>query len=161
MQKHINKRGVNMKIKIIIMTAFLMLSAFTVSCSSKAESLWSDNLSLVIEQAKQTNKPILINFTGSDWCGWCHKLRDEVFSQKEFMDYATANLILFEADFPTPKIKQTDALKAQNNELQTRYKIEGYPTIILIDKDMNELGRTGYQYGGAESYVAHLKELME
>jgi protein disulfide-isomerase len=117
---------------------------------------WSDALKL----AGELDRPILINFTGSDWCSWCIKLSDEVFTKQEFIDYAKANLILLKLDFPK-RIPQSNELKMQNRNLQNKFNINGYPTIVLADKEGTEIQRTGYQPGGAVAYVSHLQELLK
>ncbi len=105
------------------------------------------------------SQPIFVFFTGSDWCGWCVKLRQEALDTKAFEKFAADNLILFEADFPRGK-KQSGAVKKQNEELAARFGVRGYPTVLLLDAEGKELGRTGYRKGGADAYVAHLKELL-
>ena len=105
------------------------------------------------------NRAIFVDFTGSDWCGWCFKLDDEVFSQQEFIEYAQTNLILLELDFPR-NIPQSEETKLYNRSILERYKVKGFPTILLLDKNGNELNRTGYQPGGAQKYVEHIKALI-
>ncbi|MCL1827676.1 MAG: thioredoxin family protein [Candidatus Cloacimonetes bacterium] len=145
--------------KWVIIAMIVLLAS--ISCkATKSEGNWTEDYTAAVQKAKDTDKTILINFTGSDWCGWCMKLSKEVFTQPEFQEYATGNLILFKADFPN-KIKQTEQLKTQNQALAKKYNIEGFPTILLLDKDEQVLGQTGYQYGGAKSYVQHLKGFIE
>ena len=120
---------------------------------------WLTDYTLALHFAKESGKPVLINFTGSDWCPWCFRLRDEVFSQDAFINYAKENLILLMIDFPMYKELPAEQVKA-NNALQEKYKIEGYPTVVLINAEGKEIARTGYREGGAENYVTHLKELL-
>jgi protein disulfide-isomerase len=112
-------------------------------------------------KSKAENKPILINLTGSDWCGWCIKIEKDVFSQKIFQDFAAENLILMEADFPRKK-QQAPELKKQNKALEDKYLNEGYPTIWLLDSEGNKLSPEdlGEFKANAEDYVKHLKELL-
>jgi len=119
-----------------------------------------DDFAAAQKEAAAFKQPIFMFFTGSDWCGWCIKLRGEALDTKAFEKFAAANLILFEADFPQGK-KQSAALKRQNAELAQKYGVRGYPTVFLVDDAGKELGRTGYQAGGADAYVKHLKELLE
>jgi protein disulfide-isomerase len=135
------------------------LVAFS-AASMAAESGWLTDYEAAKKQAKEENKPILINFTGTDWCGWCIKIEKEIFSKDEFKAYAKDNLILMEVDFPEKK-KQSDEVKAQNKILDKEFKIEGYPTIFLIDAEGKKLSEDiGYREGGAQAYVDHLKELL-
>ena len=113
-----------------------------------------------MKAAKERNVPILADFSGSDWCGWCIKLDKEVFAKEEFKVFADKNLVRFLADFPAHKKLATE-LEAQNKGLSEKYKIQGFPTVLLLSADGDILARTGYRRGGPEAYVAHLKELIE
>lgn len=120
---------------------------------------WMTDFEAAKKLAAEKNLPILMDFTGSDWCGWCKRLDAEVFSRKAFKDYAKTDLILFVADFPMRK--QLDAaVKEQNDKLKAQFGVRGYPTIVLLDAKGNEIARTGYRQGGAEAYVEHLKGLI-
>jgi thioredoxin-related protein len=112
------------------------------------------------KEAAAFKQPIFAFFTGSDWCGWCMKLRSEVIDTKEFEKFAADNLILLEVDFPRGK-KQSSSVKKQNAGLASTYAVRGYPTVYLLDADGKELGKTGYQEGGGAAYVKHLKELLD
>jgi protein disulfide-isomerase len=127
----------------------------------KAEDLkWFTDLPKAQEQAKADKKLVMLDFTGSDWCGWCIKLNKEVFSQPEFADYAKKNLVLVEVDFPRNK-PQSDALKKANEELQEKYKIEGYPTIIVLDSTGKKLGELSYEPGGPKAFIRELEKLKK
>jgi len=125
-----------------------------------AEAGWLTDFEEAKKQAAEKSLPILADFSGSDWCGWCIKLDNEVFSQSAFKDYAAKNLILFLADFPNSK-PQTAEVKAQNQALSQQYGVRGFPTVLLLDADGNVLGRTGYESGGAGAYVEHLQSLLK
>lgn len=138
-----------------------MVSLAAVSFSMGAESLWMHDFEAAKAKAVKEGKPIFINFTGTDWCGWCIKLEKEVFSKKAFQDYAKENLILVEVDFPRKK-EQTAELKEQNKKLDKEYGVEGYPTLYLLDAQGKKLTEDiGYREGGPEAYVAHLKSLLK
>ena len=130
------------------------------AAEAEAESGWLPDFAKAKKIAAEKKLPILIDFTGSDWCGWCMKLDREVFSQKAFQDYAKDHLVLFKADFPRRK-PQTDEVKKQNRVLMDKYGIRGFPTIILVDAEGTEISRTGYRRGGPEKYVEHLKDLLK
>jgi len=108
--------------------------------------------------ASEQKKDLLIDFTGSDWCGWCKKLDQEVFSKAAFKEAAEGKYILVALDFPQQK-ELPEAEKAQNQKLQADFAVEGFPTIFLADAEGRPFAKTGYQAGGAESYVKHLDEL--
>lgn len=147
--------------KFLITVASLM--AFS-AASMAAESGWLHDYEAAKKQAKEENKPILINFTGTDWCGWCIKIEKEIFSKEEFKAYAKENLVLMEVDFPKKeenKKKQTAEVKAQNKELDKQFEIEGYPTIYLIDAEGKKLSEDlGSHKGDAKAYVELLKGLL-
>ena len=130
------------------------------AAKEEAKAVWLNNYSEAVKQAKESGKPILVDFTGSDWCGWCIKLDKEVFSQPEFIDWAKQNAVLFSADFPQ-NIPQSAALAKQNSKLAEQYQVEGFPTAVLLSPDGREIARTGYQAGGATNYLKHLESLLK
>src|SRR5215216_7551869 len=103
----------------------LSLIALT-SISSATKEGWLDDVEKAKAQAKAESKKILLDFTGSDWCGWCKKLDAEVFSQQAFKDYAAKHLVLVEVDFPKG-FKLAEATSKQNAELAKKFGIRGYP----------------------------------
>lgn len=131
-----------------------------ISAAFAAEEGWLTDFEQAKKEAAEKNRPILVDFSGSDWCGWCIKLESEVFSKKEFNDFAKDSLVLLQVDFPRRK-EQTDEQKHANETLARRYAVQGLPTVLLLDAEGKELARTGYRPGGAENYVKHLKDLME
>jgi thioredoxin-related protein len=132
--------------------------AFT-SVVSAAEG-WTEDYEKAKETAAKDGKDLLIDFTGSDWCGWCIKLTKEVFSKDGFKAEAPKHFVLVELDFPQQK-EQPDAIKKQNEKLQEQFGIEGFPTIVLADAKGRPYATTGYQEGGAEAYLKHLAELRK
>ncbi len=134
-----------------------VLYGLAVSTAAHAAT-WLTDLPAAKAQAGREGKPVLINFTGSDWCGWCMKLRAEVFTQPEFEDYANKNLVLVEIDFPKRKPLPA-AQKKANSDVADRLRIQGYPTLVLLNSQGNEVHRLGYQPGGAQSFVQALAKL--
>ncbi len=123
---------------------------------------WTQDFDAAKATAAKDKKDLLIDFTGSDWCGWCIKLNDEVFSKDAFKNAAPKDFVLVELDFPRKPentAKQSAETKARNEALSEQFGIEGFPTIILADAAGRPYAKTGYQAGGAEKYVAHLAEL--
>jgi protein disulfide-isomerase len=143
--------------KPLILKSIAVLAA---TCSlALAGDGWGEDFEAAKAAAAKDTKPILVDFTGSDWCGWCIKLDKEVFSKKEFKDYAKDNLILLSLDFPHEK-KQSSKLKKQNEALSKKFGVEGFPTVLLLDAEGKKIAETGYQEGGAAKYVEHLKGLL-
>ena len=130
---------------------FLLLCASLVAVTGNSAS-WLTDLSAAKAQAAREGKHVMINFTGSDWCGWCIKLRQEVFSQPEFEAYAAQNLVLVEIDFPKRKQISQATLRA-NAAIADQFKIGGYPTLVFLNPAGKEVRRGGYQPGGARPFV--------
>ena len=147
------------KITLVLFT----LLFFVIACGNKTQTSdelnWTANLEKAIETAKAENKAVLVNFTGSDWCKWCFKLSDEVFSQDDFKEYADENLILVKLDFPR-SISQSSETKAYNQSLAQKYGVQGFPTIIIFNSQGKPVAKTGYQAGGAANYVNHIQSFL-
>jgi thioredoxin-related protein len=142
-------------------TALRTIAALFLTSTLALANGWMTDWEAAKAKAKAENKPILINFTGTDWCGWCIRIEKEVFSKKEFQEYAAKNLILMEVDFPKKK-EQSAELKTQNKALDKEFKIEGYPTIFLLDAEGKKISEDiGYREGGPEAYAKHLQTLIE
>ena len=143
------------------MKAFVtgMAVLMAVEWGAKAAELWTTDFPAAQAQARKENKLILMNFTGSDWCGWCKKLKSDVFTTTEFEQFAKGHLVLVEVDFPN-NVPQTQTLKAANEALQQKFKADGYPTIVVLDKNGKEVWRqVGYLAGGPSVWIGKLKGL--
>jgi len=101
---------------------------------------WGEDLPVALEQAREQEKLVLVNFTGSDWCPPCRMLHDQVLSRQEFVDYAEKRLVLVELDFPRQR-PQTPKLAKANQELAGRFKVDGFPTLLVLDQTGRELDR--------------------
>ena len=144
-----------MKKLLLLATVLLFtgaLTAQTVGATYQAANEgWLVNLDEAYKISKKTGKPIMANFTGSDWCGWCKRLTAAVFVKPEFKKWADKNVVLLELDFPRRFQVPADVRK-QNMSLQQAFKVTGYPTIWVFDleKDaagqynITPLGKTGY-----------------
>jgi protein disulfide-isomerase len=121
---------------------------------------WTTSYEEGQQDAKANNKLVLLDFTGSDWCGWCIMLEKEVFSKPQFKEYASKNLVLVELDFPKRK-PVPDALKIQNVKLARRYQVQGFPTIIVLNGDGQMVGELGYMEGGPEVFIQALEKLRK
>ena len=120
---------------------------------------WSSDFAASKKEAAESKKDLLIDFTGSDWCGWCIKLNKEVFSQDTFKAGVKDKFVLVELDYPQDKSKLSAETIKQNEELSKAYSVQGFPTILLTDADGKPFAATGYEAGGPEAYVKHLDEL--
>jgi protein disulfide-isomerase len=133
------------------------LSALLMLCGGfaglHASEQWETSYKAALDQAAKQDKLVLLDFTGSDWCGWCIKLRKDTFSKPEFQKFAEEKLVLVELDFPRAKEQNPD-LKKQNQELAEKFGIEGFPTLVLLDPKGTEVTRNvGYLAGGPEGFT--------
>ncbi len=138
----------------------MVLAAVAVGAGAYASEGWKTDFSKASAQAKAEGKYMLIDFSGSDWCGWCVKLDKEVFSQAAFKEYAKENLVLVLADFPRDKSKQSTALQKQNETLAEKYGVQGFPTVYILNPEGMPIDKTGYQAGGPEAYVDYIKKVI-
>jgi thioredoxin-related protein len=144
-------------IKTIAVGLVLMITG---SSALAAGGGWLTDFQAAQAAAKASGKYMLVDFTGSDWCGWCIKLKDEVFSKDHFKTEAPKNFVLVELDFPRAKDKLSPKLIAQNKKLRDTYAIRGFPTILIMNASGNVLAKTGYRAGGPEKYIEHLNSLL-
>lgn len=119
---------------------------------------WTENYDQALAQAKKEKKMVLLDFTGSDWCGWCIKLDQEVFATEAFRRYAAENLILVKLDYPRRKTQSTE-IKKQNILLMKQYGVRGFPTCFVLNSEGKQIGQMGYQPGGPEAFIAELNKL--
>lgn len=140
------------KILFLSLLAFISFSAFSQTDSYEAENEgWLVDIDKAFAESEKTGKPILANFTGSDWCGWCKRLTASVFSKKEFQTWADKNVVLLELDFPKRK-QLPQKYQQQNAQLRNAFKVSGYPTIWVFNLSKDDkgnfsiegLGKTGY-----------------
>lgn len=137
---------------------------------SEGGLIWYTNLFKADSVARRTNKPIFGFFTGSDWCGWCHKLQRDVFAKPEFIKWAKEKVILLELDFPRRK-QLPQEQQQQNYGLAQAFQVQGYPTIWLFNvvKDssnnvkLNPYGSLGYPTNAVagQEQVAFLQSVNE
>lgn len=121
---------------------------------------WVDDYDVAVKQAREQGKNLLVDFTGSDWCGWCIKLHEEVFSFESWSTAATKDYILVSLDFPrSQEAKDKVPNPERNDELKNMWGVKGFPTILLMTPDGDIFGRTGYAEGGPDAYLAHMAEL--
>lgn len=147
----------------------VLAGAALISCSAQEKSSsaqtagtelkWTTSMEAAKAEAVARKVPILVDFSGSDWCGWCIRLEKEVFSQPAFKEFAKGNLVLLLVDFPR-RVQQTAEVKMANRKLAEEFGVEGFPTVLLLNAEGRELARTGYKAGGAAAYVEHLKSLL-
>ena len=158
-----------MKIFSTALTIFLALTLATAQDEYGAENEgWLVDLEEAYQESEQTGKPILANFTGSDWCGWCKRLKAAVFDKPAFKEWAEDNVVLLELDLPKRK-QIPEAIRQQNYQLQQQFGVRGYPTIWVFDigKDpetggysISALGKTGYS-PSVEDFISGVNQMLD
>ena len=142
---------------------FILFTVFSISCqinsnsNENTEKIWLTDVSQAIVESKISGKPIFAFFTGKEWCSWCKKLERQILSKEQFINYAKENLVLLELDFPRGRRN----LPQKQIELARKFKIKGYPTVILMDSSTNKIAKTGYESMSPEQYVDHVKVLLK
>ncbi len=149
--------------KKLFLTLFLVLGSLTIQAQ---ELTWQTDMNKALEISKKSKKPIMLFFTGSDWCGWCVRLQKEVLTTPEFAKWAKDNVVLVELDFPrkTPQAAET---QKQNMELQQALGVRGYPTVWFVNatkKDgkinLEQIGSTGYVAGGPSAWLTGANQIL-
>jgi thioredoxin-related protein len=134
------------------------VAALTASAFATTPAGWTTDLEKAFEQAKAENKSVLVEFTGSDWCPPCIAMRKNVFTKKEFVDAASKNFILVELDFP----RGDKEVKEKNQPYADKYKIEGFPTVILFTPEGKEFTRFfASEHPKVDAFLAHLDKSLE
>ena len=148
--------------KIIIA---LLLIAGTATMEAQ-NTVWETNIDVATKLALKKKKPLLLFFTGSDWCGWCIRLQKEVLKTPEFEAWAKDNVVLVELDFPR-RTPQQPEIQQQNAQLQQMFQVRGYPTIWFAEptkKDgkvnLNQLGSSGYVAGGPAKWLEGANQIL-
>ncbi len=120
----------------------LLCSLVLATHSALAAAGWTDNYEKALAQAKTEKKLVLLDFTGSDWCGWCIKLDKEVFSKADFKAFAKDNVVGVTLDFPHGK-KLPKHTVDQNAKLKSEHGVSGFPTLVLVDADGKAINKWG------------------
>ena len=147
---------------VVSAAAIVATAATAAEVAEKGAELgkWTSDAPAAQELAKTTGKPLFIQFTGSDWCGWCKLMDGKVFSTTEWADYAKDNLVLLYIDFPRGK-QQSKELEDQNEKLSEQYGIGGFPTYIILDAQGKQLGQLGAsQDATAQGFIDEVKDVL-
>ncbi|WP_372644793.1 thioredoxin family protein [Ancylomarina sp.] len=146
-----------MNYKTFSFSIFLILASFFNGFSQV------NQLEKAAQIAKEENKLIFINFSGSDWCRSCMVLKQSIIDTEEFASFANNNLIMLDIDFPKKKKNRLSKDQTQYNEkLAEKYNKEGqFPTIIILDSDLNIIAKTGYKRLSPTQYINHIKTLIK
>ncbi len=140
--------------KLVAMT-FAALSVAAFAKSSTPEG-WLDDYDAALKKAEAENKHIVIDFSGSDWCGWCKRLEKEVFNTDEFRKGAKDKYVLLMVDSPNDTSLLTKRAQEQNPKLVDKFGVEGFPTVVVLNPKGEEVARMGYEKGGPKKYLEKL-----
>ena len=155
-----------MKVKSIwmalLMAALASGAAAAPATEGAAPGEWTMDLGAAKALAAETDRPLLLNFTGSDWCGWCRMMERQVFSQEAWQTYAKDRLILVWVDFPRDKSLVPEAFVERNTQLMKEFEVGGFPTYILLDPDgQTRLGQAGASRDvNPERFIAALEDIL-
>lgn len=147
---------------IALLTTILLHSCLLCAFDgqSKGSIKWFTDYDEALKQARSASQPLLMFFTGSDWCGWCNKIDEEAFDTKDFAEAAGNKFVFLKLDFPLYSA-QDPKIKAQNKQLQQRFDVRSFPTVILYDAQENQqIGTTGYRAGGGKQYAGYLYKMF-
>ena len=137
----------------------LVTVIFTLAGSAFAKEGWLVSFEKAKQQAAKEGKPILMEFTGSDWCPPCINLKNKVFNSSEFKTQMPPKYILVKLDSPRDKSKQSQAEQGHVRQMITQFKITGYPTVVITDSTGNELHRqSGYGGEPAQQWIDSLNQ---
>ncbi len=147
-----------MRLSLSIRTALIAAFAAGATGSLHAGEVWTENGAEALARAQREKKDLFVAFTGSDWTIYDAKLAGEVFDQAQFISEAPRAFVLLRLDFPKKK-QLSPELKRQNDEWKAKFRVNGFPTVMLLDSAGKVYARTGYRPKGAEAYLKHLAEL--
>jgi thioredoxin-related protein len=155
-----------MKTRIIFSTALILLISLTSIVAQQVEkfdtTLWVNNITIAKTAAAEKGHPIMLVFSGSDWCKPCIKLKTQILLTETFSAYAKDHYILLNLDFPRKaKNKLSDEQQAHNDELASKYNMDGvFPLVVIIDVDGKVLATSGYLDLSPSEYIANLESLL-
>lgn len=121
---------------------------------------WTEDYAEAQKEAKTHDLPMLLLFTGSDWCGYCIQLEEGVFSKRDFKKFADKNIVLMKADFP--RSNQKSATKKQNAKLKKEFNVSGYPSVFILSPSGKKLGRIhGYDRWSEDEYIRKIEKIIK
>jgi len=141
-----------------IFSCLLVAGSFLTTIARGSD--WQADYEQALATAKVTGKCVLLDFTGSDWCGYCIRLDRDILSRAQFKEYASKNLVLVEVDFPKRK-HVSAATREQNERLLMRYQVQGFPTIVVLNSEGKMVAALGYMQGGPDAFIAVLERLRK
>lgn len=128
--------------------------------SVSSDIQWVTDFEKAKSLAKKDSKPLFLYFTGSDWCPWCKKMDKEILSTPEFQQAMANKAIFVKVDFPR-QTKLDEKTKSQNEKLSSTYKVKGFPTVVLLDSNLNVIDTLNYKAGGGAAYAKKVQDVLD
>ena len=156
------------RLMTIALSAIFFMAAYSVqpeqiyaqveaqTITNTADSIgWVQSFDNAVALSESSGKPIMLVFSGSDWCSYCQLLEHEVLRTPEFETWSNDNVIKVMVDFPQ-YASQSAEVALQNHNLKQRFagSLKGYPTVLMIDPSGSVIGRTGYVAGGPMPWIS-------
>ncbi|MBJ7449280.1 MAG: thioredoxin family protein [Parachlamydiales bacterium] len=141
----------------LICALFVQLALFADDGSNSIN--WYTNYENALADAQKNNKPIFILFEGSDWCYWCQKLDKEVLNTTQFANMMADKMVFVKMDFPMKNPLPQDQAE-YNDQIRTKFGVEGYPSVVILNSNGNRLANMGYMPGGAANYADHVMAVI-
>ena len=144
------------------MKIVVLLVLFVSSFSAFSQD-WVDTYTLATVSSKEEKKPIVLVFSGSDWCAPCIKLNQSIWQSETFKAYSKENYILYKADFPRKKKNQLSANRVdQNATLVNKFNAKGhFPLVVVLDSNENVLGKIGYKKTTPKDFISLLNSCLK
>lgn len=144
---------------ILVFTSFILL---LMGLNAQSSEHWNTRYEVALDSAKINHKPIMLFFSGSDWCRPCILLKTKILETPQLSQWMDDHVNLVWCDFPRAKKNMPPAeIVKQNESLAASYNKKGeFPTIVFMDADGAVIARTGYHDMTPEAYIAHLNGLL-
>jgi len=162
------------RLMTIALSAIFFMAAYSVqpeqiyaqveaqTITNTADSIgWVQSLDDAVALSASSGKPIMLVFSGSDWCSYCQLLEQEVLQTPEFETWSSDNVIKVMVDFPK-FLSQPAEVALQNQNLKQHFagNLKGYPTVLMVDADGSVIGRTGYVAGGPTAWISKADAIL-
>ncbi|HCQ32115.1 MAG TPA: hypothetical protein DIV54_01365 [Verrucomicrobiales bacterium] len=139
--KPLKRMMIGLAASAVVMSA---QAADQVELEGASVGIWTMDFDAAVKLAGEKNLPLMLNFTGSDWCGWCKLMDKNVFAEEVWKTYAKENVLLVTLDFPQDKSVVPEKYVERNKKLQEQFGVRGYPTYVVLDNDgSTKLGQLG------------------
>ncbi|WP_319229104.1 thioredoxin family protein [Draconibacterium orientale] len=148
--------------QLILKTASLTFLLTLIFSGISFGQNWQSDFQQSLQTAQAEDKPVILVFSGSDWCAPCMKLENEIWSSDEFKNYSAKHFVLYKADFPRKKKNQPDSEQVKaNKQLAEKYNQKGFfPLVVVLDENGKVLGETGYKKLSPNEYIKHLETFV-